>query len=1078
MRLRRIVRRLTWHRKLDPALIAAVRQSGLFAPRWYLRRYPDVRTYPAGPLAHFCQHGIYEGKDPGPLFSTDAYRARATGVAASGEPPFLHAMRRREPDSAYLWTPSTEEALRPVILASGLFDPDFYFAQNPDVARTTSKPFDHYIRYGRLENRAPGPGFDPEYYTELYPDYRTLFPTPIEHFVLYGRARGHAGSGAPLYQRWIQLHDALTPDDEAAIRAEAARDPLPPVQALCVLDAAAVDGLPRILEALRGQIGAGWQATLAPAADLPAELWRRCESGVSGQSQVRCAATLDLALGEIADGSTVLLCAGDAILRAHAADAFARWLRAHGGTAAYADHDRLTGTERTAPDFTPEMSPDYLRRVAYAGPAVAFRSDAGTHAALAAAFAETQPSAALPSAFLQRLDPETVTRVPFVLSHRIGAAPTPRFVTAKPAVAEPGEAFASVGIVIPTRDRIELLRPCIESILAQTDYPADRREIIVVDNGSEKPETAEYFRDIAARGVVIVPAPGPFNFSAINNAGVARSNADILVFLNNDTTVNRADWLKKLVAQARRPEVGAVGATLLYPDDTVQHAGVILGVHGVGIHRHAGVPYTAIATADVTREFSAVTGACLAMRRTLFLELGGFDPSLEVNFNDTKLCVAAVQAGYRTVNIAEPLLYHHESKSRGYSDSSAKLNRLYREAATLIAQVPAMFRDDPAYSPNLSLTRLYDPAFPPRIVRPWRRSRGAKRVLMLSLVHGQGFGVPVVLAQQAAALRARGFEVTVGGPLSERDTEYPGCRRVALADARAAANFAVSEGIDCVVAHTQPFFSVARLLGAHPATYFVDHGEPSPELFPDRVGREAVDREKRLSAAFAKRIFTISRTIYGQQFRQDAMVLRNGGTHLTAWNAGWAERRDALRARWNLTNRFVILNVCRFTASERNYKGVDRYVDIAQEFGLLHRAAKDACVFALVGRGEPADVALLEGEGLRVFPNVSDAEMGELYAAADAYASFSRWEGYNLGIGQALAMGLPVVASGIEAHREFPIVTSNATIEVCAELARQHAAWAGGPVERKAVLEPWQPALDLFCDTLAADCAAAPGPWG
>ncbi len=1073
MRLSRIVRRLIWHRELDPALIATVRRSGLFERRWYLRRYPEVRGYPAGPLAHFCQRGIHEGKDPGPRFSTQAYLTRETGIAASGEPPFLHAMRRRAPDTAYLWTPSTEEALRPVILASGLFDPAFYVAQNPDVARTASKPFDHYVRYGRLEDRAPGPGFDPDYYAELYPDYRALFPTPIEHFVLYGRTRGYIGSGAPLYQRWIQRHDALTAEDEAAIRAEAERDPLPPVQVICLLDAAAAGDLPRILEALRGQIGADWGAALVPAADLSADAWRACEGAMSSQAPIHCAASLDQALGEIADGIIVLLCAGDAILRTHAAYAFARWLTAHGSTAAYADHDRLTGGHRTAPDFTPEMSPDYLRRVAYAGPVVAFRSGAATRAALSAAFAESQDGAALPSIFLQRLDPAAITRVPFVLAHRTGTAPAPRFAAVEPLAAVPGAGLASVSIVIPTRDRIELLEPCIESILARTDYPTDLREIIVVDNGSEKPETAAYFRDIAARGVVIVPAPGPFNYSAINNAGVGRSSADILVFLNNDTTVNRADWLRQLVAQARRPEIGAVGATLLYPDDTVQHAGVVLGVHGVGIHRHAGVPYTAVETTDVTREFSAVTAACLAMRRTLFLELGGFDASLAVNFNDAKLCVQAVEAGYRNINIAEPLLYHHESKSRGYSDSEAKLSRLYREAAMLIAQAPAIFRDDPAYSPNLSLTRLNDPAFPPRIVRPWRRSRERKRVLMLSRVHGQGCGVPLVLAQQAGALIARGFEVIVGGPVSDRDAAYPDCRRVALADARAAANFAVSAGVDCVVAHTQPFFGVARLLGAHPATYFVEHGEPGPELFPDRIGRE-----KRLSAAFAKRIFTISRTVHGQQFRQDAIVLRHGGPHLTAWNADWAARRDALRARRGLSNRFVVLNVCPLAPSERNDTGVDRYVEIAQEFGLLHPHAREACVFALVGRGEPEDVRQLEGEGLRVFPDVTDDETHELYAVADAYANFSRWEGDNLGIGQALAMGLPVVGSDIAAHREFPIVTSNSTIAVCAELARQHALWAGGRVERAAVLEPWQPALDLFCDTLAADCAAAPGPWG
>lgn len=1071
MRLRRLVRRLTWQRKLDPELVAAVRRSGLFQPRWYLDRYPDVRGFPLGPLAHFCRHGIHERADPGPRFSTETYLLRAPEAARSDEPPFLHAMRRRSADTEYLWTPSTEAGLRPWIEASGLFDPTFYLEHNPDVARATSKPFEHYIRYGRLEDRAPGPDFDPEYYAERYPECRALFPTSIEHFVLYGRARGFEGRGAPLYQRWIALHDTLSPDDAAAIRAEAGRDPLPPVAFLHLVDAAAAALLPHLVDDLRAQIGSGWSARLVPAPALSPEDRRACETAADG-ADIRLAATFADALAALPDGATMLLCSGAVRLRPHAAHAFARRLAATGAAAAYADHDHLTGEARDAPVFKPAIAPEYLRRAPYPGPVAAFRIGPATRAALTEAAAE--PASLLPSAALRRLDPATVARLPLILYHRTAGAPEPPLVpVADPPVAEPGAEPATVSIVIPTRDRVELLRPCIESILADTDYPAGRYEIIVVDNGSRKPETAAYFRDVESRGVRIVPAPGPFNFSGINNRGVAASTAEILVFLNNDTTVKRPDWLNALVAYARQPGIGAVGAQLLFPDDTVQHGGVVLGVHGVGIHRHGGVPVERIAGSDVTREMSAVTGACLAMRRALFLELGGFDPSFEVNFNDTKLCVQAVAAGLRNIYVAEPLLYHHESKSRGYNDSPAKQNRLYREAAALIAQAPRWFRDDPAYSPNLSLTRLDDPAFPPRIVRPWRRSRAARRVLFLSIVHGQGFGVPVVLQRQAEALRRRGFEVIVGGPKTERDTHYEGCRRVDLAEARAAANFAVSEGVDAIVAHTQPFYSVARLVGTLPAAYFVDHGEPDPELFPDRAGREAVNREKRLSAAFARRVFTISRTIQGQQFRTDAIVARNGSSHLAAWNADWAARREAVRVRFGFGDRFVILNVCRFTPSERHYKGVDRYVEIAQEFGLLHPELKERCLFVLVGRGEPEDVAFLEGEGLTVLANVTDEAMRELYAAADLYANFSRWEGYNLGIGQALAMGLKVVASDIEAHREFPIVTANGTIAVAAAIARA----ASEESERRAVVEPWETSLDLFCDTIEADLAAAPGPW-
>ena len=1062
---------------VDPATVALVEGSGLFDPGWYLAAYPEVAAFKGGPLAHFCEYGLHEFRDPGPEFSHATYRRRAPEAFGGAAPPFLRAMRARSPDTEPLWSPGSPDALRRALLRADVFDAESYLRDNPDIARAGADPFAHYCRSGAYEDRRPGPGFDPDFYTEQHPDFAKRYATPIEDWLRYGRPKGWAGSGPPLYARWIAAHDTLTPADAEAIRADAARDPPPPAAIVHVLDAAALAHLGAIRAALHAQVGAAWRAWLVPAADLDAAAWSAATEACAGDPALRClprgAALAETIAGAGAAPGIALVLFGAVALRPHAAYAFARGLADAGADAAYCDRDTLRGGERSDPRFTPAFSAEYLRHAAYAGPVVALRDPAEVAAPDAAG-----PDAAA-AALLARFAARPVARLPLILYHRLDPEPVraPPPAEAPPPLPDPAP---TVDVVIPTRDRAGLLRACIGSIRARTDYPEGRLGILVVDNGSREPETLAYFAELRATpGVRVVASPGRFNFSRINNDGVAASGADIVVLLNNDTTVNRPDWLRHLAGHASDPGVGAVGAQLLYPDGTLQHGGVVLGIQGVGAHRHVGVPADALDPPDATRDASAVTGACLAIRRRLYRDLGGLDPVLEVAFNDVKLCAAAVRAGYRTVYVGLPLLHHHESKSRGLDDTPAKVLRNLREATYVIGQFAELFRDDPSYNPNLSLNRIDDLAFPPRVVRPWRRTRAAvtgrrPRVLLLSLAHRRGYGVPVVLALQAQALLARGFEVIVGGPVSDDDTAYPGCRRVDLFGERQAGNFAVAEGVDCVVAHTPPFFFIARHLGRRPLVYAWDHGEPNPEFFEDRAQREAIDHAKRLAAAFATRVFCISRAIYHQQYRRDAIVARNGNAHLDTWSEAWAGKRAGLRERYGFGDRFVVLNVCRFHRQERGYKGVDRTIEIAGEFPILHPERAQDCVFVLAGRGDPEDIADVEASGLTVFANVTDAELLDLYAASDLYMNFSRWEGYNLGIGQALAMGLPVIASDIEAHREFPIDRAGTVVEACALLAR---AVGTAPPRRAPFVEPWAAALDLMCDTLEADLAAQDNGW-
>jgi GT2 family glycosyltransferase len=256
-----------------------------------------------------------------------------------------------------------------------------------------------------------------------------------------------------------------------------------------------------------------------------------------------------------------------------------------------------------------------------------------------------------------------------------------------------------VSILIPTRDKRELLEKCIDTILEKTNYT--NYEIIILDNDSSEPETLRYFQQISDKARIL-RCPGPFNFSAINNRGVVASRGDLLIFLNNDTEVISPHWMRALIEQAQRPEVGAVGAKLLFRDRRIQHAGVVLGIDGLVLHAFGHLPDDGPDSpelANVIRDCSAVTGACMMMRRSLFDEVGGFDESLPENFNDIDLCLRLRQRGYLIVYTPLALLYHHERSSRRGGRAQPHLDIFMRRWGAYIRA------GDPYYNPNLTLAK-------------------------------------------------------------------------------------------------------------------------------------------------------------------------------------------------------------------------------------------------------------------------------------------------------------------------------------------------------------------------------------
>lgn len=263
-----------------------------------------------------------------------------------------------------------------------------------------------------------------------------------------------------------------------------------------------------------------------------------------------------------------------------------------------------------------------------------------------------------------------------------------------------------VSLLIPTRNGLEYLKPCVDGILERTSYR--NYEIIILDNQSDDPETLQYLYDIEKLEKVTVKRyDDVFNYSAINNFGVWHANGEIIGLINNDVEVIDGGWLSEMVSHVSREEIGCVGAKLLYEDKTLQHAGVILGMGGVAGHSHIGLSADDPGyyyRAQLVQNYSAVTAACLLIRKSIFNEVGGLDEEhFKIAFNDVDLCLKVRGAGYRNLWTPYATLFHYESKSRGYEDTPEKQKRFASEIAAMKLKWSSSLRSDPYYSPNLCI---------------------------------------------------------------------------------------------------------------------------------------------------------------------------------------------------------------------------------------------------------------------------------------------------------------------------------------------------------------------------------------
>jgi GT2 family glycosyltransferase/2-polyprenyl-3-methyl-5-hydroxy-6-metoxy-1,4-benzoquinol methylase len=571
------------------------------------------------------------------------------------------------------------------------------------------------------------------------------------------------------YLRWVAEHDTLGDADRAAIRRHVDQLPRRPLLSV-VVPAYNTDevALREALDSVLGQLYPEWELGVVDDASPDPVVWQVLQDYAARDRRVMvqrraenggiAAATNDAITA--AQGEYVVLLDHDDVLPAHALYMVALEVLAHpDADVVYSDEDKLDAQGRRAePNFKPDFNHELLlgqNTISHLG---VYRTSLLRELGGLRAEVDGSQDHDLALRAVAASSPERVRHIPHVLYHwrqfsgsgTFSAANAGKAAAAsraavqahleqlgEPARVEPDplvptwnrvvwpvpDPTPEVTVVIPTRDRVQLLRTAVQGVLEQTDYPALR--VVVVDNDSSDPATLAYLEQLSADPrAEVLRRPGTFNYSALNNAAVRATNSPLVLLLNNDIVVREPGWLREMVSLVLRRGVGAVGAKLLYGDGRVQHGGVLLGILGVANHAHLLFPGDSpgyFGRLALLQEVSAVTGACLLTRREVYESVGGLDEdNLAVAFNDVDFCLRVREAGQRVLWTPHAVLTHLESVSRGRDTNGERLERFEREIVYMKKTWGRALRSDPAYNPNLTITATdFSLADVPRWTRPW-----------------------------------------------------------------------------------------------------------------------------------------------------------------------------------------------------------------------------------------------------------------------------------------------------------------------------------------------------------------------
>ncbi len=679
--------------------------SERFDAAWYLEQNPDVRNNGTDPYTHYLTFGKAEGRQPGP---------------------------------------------------------DTFLTRNLKKARRLKRAADV-----TMERNG---GLKPSLFNALGVLKREGWEGVKERLqTLNAQATSPVGYAAGFdrnnYAEWIRRYDTLTDKARAAMRTRIdtlAHKPL--ISVVMPTYNPKPEWLVEAIESVRKQIYPHWELCIAddaspdPAIRPILQRYAREDERIKivlREKNGHISAASNSAL-ELAAGSWVALLDHDDLLPEHAlfrvAEAIDRYPDAR---MIYSDEDKMDETgKRFGPYFKCDWNPDLFYSHNMFSHFGVYRTDLMREVGGFRVGFEGAQDYDLALRCVEKIEPDQIAHIPQVLYHwRMHMESTAQSLDAKPYAMLAGERAINehfqrrgvaakaeligygyrvryalpdvlplVSLIIPTRNGLHLIRQCIQSVLEKTTYL--NYEILIVDNGSDDPATLEYFKSLQAETKVrILRDDRPFNYSALNNEAVKIARGELVALLNNDIEVISPDWLSEMVSHALRPGIGAVGARLWYPNDTLQHGGILLGLGGVANHAH----YKAMrgmlgyfCRASLTQGFSAVTAACLVIRKSIYEEVGGLNETdLHIAFNDVDFCLRVREAGYRNLWTPFAELYHHESATRGTEDTPEKQARFAKEVAYMNRRWGDQLLQDPAYSPNLTLDHQdFSLAWPPRIEPP------------------------------------------------------------------------------------------------------------------------------------------------------------------------------------------------------------------------------------------------------------------------------------------------------------------------------------------------------------------------
>jgi GT2 family glycosyltransferase len=645
---------------------------------------------------------------------------------------------------------------------SPYFNSHYYLSENPDVKESNINPLFHYISIGESEGRKPNPYFDPKIYLLLNPDLANWNSTLLHHYISTGIAEGRLfnmpANESKLesnseYTQWIlkNENDHFL-DIQYELNSLISR---PLISIIVPVYNPKENLLIACIESVINQSYTNWELCLADDKSNQSHVHKTLSLYQAKDKRIKSvfrdknghiSAASNSAL-EIATGEWTALLDHDDELHEHALYHVVSAMNKKPETELiYSDEDKISEQgNRIDPHFKCDWNLDLLYSQNYVSHLGVYKTEIVKNIGGFRLGYEGSQDYDLLLRYSREINQKNIVHLPKVLYHwRMTEGSTASSSGEKSYTTDAGiKALQShfkaldksvtvgrgkhdniykvnwpvtdnegseplVSLIIPTYNGYEITKQAIDSILEKTTY--SNYEILLVDNNSNDPIALAYFEDLGLhKKISVLRYPYPFNYSAINNFAAKQAKGAIIGLVNNDVEVISPQWLTEMVSHALREDIGCVGAMLYFENDTIQHAGVIIGVGGVGGHSHKYFKredHGYFSRLKLVQNLSAVTAACLLVRKNVFNELNGLnEKDLTIAFNDVDFCLKAQAAGYRNLWTPYAELYHYESISRGAEDDPEKVARFNKEAGYMKYTWNTDTKADPYYSPNLSLIR-------------------------------------------------------------------------------------------------------------------------------------------------------------------------------------------------------------------------------------------------------------------------------------------------------------------------------------------------------------------------------------